>query len=133
MSPENELKQLKDVRLRLLRLHKMLLDQERAEFEKVYGSVTSGQLLQLVINHEQFAWLHSISELVVRIDEMFDAENPMTSEEAKAFLAEAGNLLSPAGYQDSFKRKYYDALQSNPDVVLAHSELTSLLARATSE
>ena len=61
---------LRDLRRELLRLHKTLLDSETAAYEQARGSVTRGELLQLVINHEQFAWLHTISELIVRIDEM---------------------------------------------------------------
>src|SRR4030088_390798 len=61
---------LRDLRRGLLRLHKTLLDQETAAYEAARGSVARGELLQLVISHEQFAWLHTISELIVRIDEM---------------------------------------------------------------
>jgi len=51
----------------------MLLDTERITYEQVHGRVSSGE--QLVINHEQFAWLHRISELVVQIDEMLKQMN----------------------------------------------------------
>ena len=42
--------------------------------ERDFGRLTSGELLQLVINHAQFAWLRLISALVVQIDEMLDAD-----------------------------------------------------------
>jgi len=48
---------------------------ERIAYEQVRGRVSSGELLQLVIEHEQFAWLHRISELVVQIDEMLKQMN----------------------------------------------------------
>jgi hypothetical protein len=35
-----------------------------------------------VINHEQFAWLRPVSELSVRIDELLDAVEPVTAEDA---------------------------------------------------
>jgi len=65
-----------DVRVRLLHLHQTLLDMERKSFETTHGRVNSGELLQLVLNHEQFAWLRIISALVVQIDEMLDADEP---------------------------------------------------------
>jgi len=60
----------------------MLLDTERITYEQVHGRVSSGEL-QLVINHEQFAWLHRISELVVQIDEMLQADEPVSLDDVK--------------------------------------------------
>jgi hypothetical protein len=111
----------------LLRLHKALLDDERLAYERVYGQVTGGELLQLVINDEQFAWLHSISELIVRIDEMLDAEEPVTSADAETLLTQTRALLRPAEEGTDFERKYYAALQRDPDIVLAHREVTKIL------
>lgn len=132
-TPEPLVQQLREVRRGLLRLHKILLDQERAEYEKTRGPVSSGEMLQLLINHEQFAWLHSISELIVRIDEMFDADEPMTSVNARLLLGEAGTLLLAAESHDAFQQKYYAALQVNPDAVFAHKELSLILSNLPSE
>ena len=118
---------MKDLRRGLLRLHKILLDQERAAYERGHGTVSSGEMLQLVINHEQFAWLHAISELIVRVDEALEAKEPATTEEdAEALLAQAQSLLIPAETGNEFQRKYYAALQSEPAAVLAHREVIQL-------
>ena len=118
---------MKDLRRGLLRLHKILLDQERAAYERAHGAVSSGEMLQLVINHEQFAWLHAISELIVRIDEALEAKEPVTTEEdAEALLSQAQTLLAPAEMGNEFQRKYYAALQSEPAAVLAHREVIQL-------
>ena len=119
---------LTDVRRALLRLHKVLLDAERAAYERVHGQVTSGELLQLVINHEQFAWLHAISELIVRMDELLDADEPATTDDAESLLAEARELLKPSETGSEFGRRYYAALQREPDAVLAHREATTALS-----
>jgi hypothetical protein len=121
--------QLRDLRRALLRLHKLLLDIERAAYEKARGQVTPGELLQLVINHEQFAWLHAISELVVRIDEGLDAKEGITETEAKALLEETRALLSPSEKETSFAKKYLQVLQDVPDAVVAHSEVVQILNR----
>ena len=120
---------LKDLRRGLLRLHKTLLDQETAVYEQARGSVTRGELLQLVINHEQFAWLHTISELIVRIDEMLSAKEPALDADAQALLAEALVLLAPSETGTQFQRRYFDALQSQPDAVLAHREIVQLFKK----
>jgi hypothetical protein len=126
-APEQLLRRTRELRLGLLRLHKTLLDGERTIYERVYGQVNGGELLQLVINHEQFAWLHAFSELIVRIDEMLDDEVP-TAEEAEALLAQAQTLLKPAEDGGEFGRKYFAALQRDPDAVLAHGKVMSLLS-----
>ena len=114
---------LRDLRSGLLHLHKTLLDQETAAYEGARGSVTRGELLQLVINHEQFAWLHTISELIVRIDEMLSPKEPSLEADAQALLAQAQVLLTPGETGNEFQRRYYAALQSEPEAVLAHREV----------
>ena len=125
--PEAVLKRMRELRLGLLRLHKTLLDDERLAYERVYGQVTSGELLQLVINHEQFAWLRSISEFIVRIDEMLDADEPVTNADAESLFNQARALLKPSEDGTDFERKYFAALQRNPDILLAHREITKTL------
>ena len=77
-SPARE--KLLSLRLTLLRVHKTLLDMERREYEREHGYVNTGELFRLVIDHAQFAWLHNISEFVVRIDETLAAKEPVTPE-----------------------------------------------------
>lgn len=126
--PEALLKRMRELRLGLLRLHKALLDAERADYERVHGQVNGGELLQLAINHEQFAWLRPVSELIVRIDELLDADEPATPDDAESLLAEARALLKPLEAGDGFGQKYFSAIQREPDVVLAHREVTRLLS-----
>src|SRR5438132_12227868 len=77
-SPARE--KLLTLRLALLRLHKTLINMERREYEREHGHVNTGELFQLVIDHAQFAWLHNISEFVVRIDETrISGTSPETS------------------------------------------------------
>lgn len=124
---EEALRSLRGLRRGLLHLHKALLDDERAWYEQAHGLVSSGELLQLVISHEQFAWLHAFSELIVRIDELFDAEEPATADEANALLAQARALVTPSATGTDFQRKYFAAIQREPTVALAHRDVTKLL------
>ena len=119
---------LRDLRNKLLRLHSCLLDTERITYEQVRGRVSRGELLQLVLKHEQFAWLHRISELVVQIDEMLSADEPVSLDTGQNLIADVRTLLTPSELGNEFARKYYNALQREPGVVMAHAEVLKLLA-----
>ncbi len=126
--PDATLRHLGELRNKLLHLHKILLEMERADFERVSGRLTSGELLQLVINHPQFAWLRMISALVVQIDEMLGAEEPATLNDVQNVLSQARALFS-ASTDEVFNEKYQAALQREPAVVMAHSEVARLLRK----
>ena len=119
---------LRDLRNKLLRLHQVLLNTERIAYEQVRGRVSSSELLQLAIEHEQFAWLHRISELVVQIDEMLQADEPVSLEAVQNLIASTRILITPSEIGDLFARKYYAALQREPGVVLAHAGVSEFLA-----
>jgi hypothetical protein len=124
---------LKDLRHGLLRLHKLLLDLERRDYERTRGRIgNSYEFLQLVLKDPWFDWLHRLSELIVQIDESLDtreAETPTTEEDAKALIERAKNLLAPSESGTQFQKNYFLALQQSPDVVLLHSEVMRLLGR----
>jgi hypothetical protein len=117
---------LHDVRVKLLHLHQTLLDMERKSFEATHGRVNSGELLQLVLNDAQFAWLRIISAMVVQIDEMLDADEPPSAADMLDLISATRQLFAESGDQE-FQQKYHAALQQEPDVVIAHSALMKLL------
>ncbi|MBD2256264.1 hypothetical protein [Pseudanabaena sp. FACHB-2040] len=123
----NQHQLLSELRLKLLRLHQLLLNTERLTYEKVRGQVSKGELLQLAIHHDQFAWLHPLSEQIVQVDDLLQADEPGT-EDAAAILASIRALLRPDELGDTFAMKYDAALQQNPDVVFAHADVATLLA-----
>jgi hypothetical protein len=124
---------LKELRHGLLRLHKLLLDLERRDFERARGRISNSyEFLQLVLKDPWFDWLHRLSELIVQIDESLDTrdvEHPMTDEDAKALVERAKTLLAPSETGTQFQKNYFLALQQSPDVVLLHSEVMRLLGR----
>jgi len=122
----SESTRLREVRLRLLHLHQTLLEMERKDFARTHGRVNSGELLQLVINHAQFAWLRMVSALVVQIDEMLDADEPVTDADVNNLITGARQLFT-ASKNKEFSDKYQAALQHVPEVVMAHSALMKLL------
>jgi hypothetical protein len=114
---------LVDFRNILLRLHKTLLEMERRAYEREHGAVNTGELFRLVIDHAQFAWLHNISEFVVSIDETLDSKEPITPEQTNAAIAVARKMFVPTESGDAFQKKYFDAIQQEPEVVMEHAEL----------
>ena len=118
---------LRGVSRALLRLHKSLLDDERVQFERVRGRIeSSGEFLQLVLHDEWFAYLRPLSALVVQIDELLDAEEA-TKEEASALIAQARTMLKPSEAGSEFERRYYAAIQRDPDVIFAQREVLQVL------
>src|SRR5258708_4735578 len=111
------------LRSALLRLHKSLIDMERRIYEKEFGVVNVGELFRLVVDHQQFAWLHNISEFVVRIDETLTAEAKVVPPDAETAVALARKMFTPTAEGDTFQKKYFDAIQSDPNVVMEHGEL----------
>ena len=119
---------LRELRTRLLQLHKVLLDDARAAYEMDRGRVASNaSLLQLVINDPWLAWLHSLSELVVRIDESVESDSPATDADAVTLTDQVDRLLTASEDGEGFQRRYFEALQRQPAVVLAHADVKRVL------
>lgn len=117
----------------LLRLHKALLDDERVAYERVHGRIASnGAFLQLVLNDAWFAWLRPLSQFIATLDELSEAQDASTRENIPALLASVQTLLTPTEEGEGFGRQYHDALQRNPDVVLAHAAVRTLLSQSIS-
>jgi hypothetical protein len=132
---------LTQVRRTLLDLHKALIDRERAEYEKSHGSVTAAEMLHLLIRDDRFSWLHPISALIVRVDELISnaserrrpnpARPAMTpdqaSAESAALLRETRDLLTGEGAPDGFRDRYDAALRRDSAIVLMHQAVMGSL------
>jgi hypothetical protein len=119
---------LQDVRNALLRLHKVLVESERVTYEKIVGPIPSpNRFLQLLIDDPWFGWLQPLSQLIVAMDEAQDAKKPATDANALELIQQAKRLIVASEEGQGFGRHYFDALQRDPDVVLAHADATKLL------
>jgi hypothetical protein len=128
-TPGPEHQRLTDLRNGLLGLHKTLLDSERAAYERDIARISSsGELLKLVLYDPWFAWLHELSEFVVLIDETLDAKEPPQGMDAERLIAQAWELMAPNETGRGFAKRYFEALQRDPDVVLAHGRMRKVLA-----
>lgn len=117
---------LVELRRLLLELHKTLIDWQRADYERVHGRLQTTQLLSVLFNDASFAWLRSMSGLIVRIDETLVAKIPDQETGTGPLIAQARELVAPeAG--SAYAQRYYAALQELPAAVLAHRDMVTLL------
>jgi hypothetical protein len=117
---------LVELRRLLLQLHKTLIDWQRTDYERVHGRLQTTQLLSVLFNDQAFAWLRSMSGLIVRIDETLVAKTPEAETGTGPLVAQARELTAPES-GSLYEQRYHAALQELPDAVLAHRDLVQLL------
>ena len=118
---------LKSGRNSLLKLHKSLLDHERAIYEGINGAVNAGQFLNVLLEDRDFAWLRKFSTLIVEIDELFDQKDGVTDEAVELHIAKLKNLISMEDEEEEFRAKYQAALQQDIDAAAHQGTLRDLL------
>lgn len=120
---------LKTLRDGLLRLHKSLLEIERATYERDVAPITTtGQYLNLVLDDPAFQWLRELSAFIVIVDEALAQKSPPIAEEdAKRLVAQARGLLSPAPEGTGFARSYFEIMQREAAAVLAHRDMLQVM------
>ncbi|HZI33672.1 MAG TPA: hypothetical protein VFF11_15125 [Candidatus Binatia bacterium] len=121
---------LQQLRNALFHLHKALVDSERVSYEQNIGTITSpNHFLQLLTSDPWFAWLQPLSQLIVTMDEAMDTKKPgevLTAAGAEVLVQQTRDLLVASETGQGFSRHYFDALQRDPDVVMAHAEAAKL-------
>lgn len=118
-------KSLSDLSGVLRRLHKALIEAETENFGPVSGPF---QLLNLVAHHPHFAWLHSLSELMVDLDELRKDVESADADQAAVLRATVEQLIgSRAPLLPQFRERYVVLLQQSPEVAMAHAELRRVL------
>ena len=112
----------------MLDLHKTLVDSERVSYERTVGQIQSpNHFLQLLTRDPWFAWLQPFSQLIVAMDEAVEEKEPLTLAGVDALAKQTRRLLVASENGDGFAGHYFDALQRDPDVVLAHAEVAKLI------
>jgi hypothetical protein len=118
---------LDGLRQALLRLHKTLLDAQRVLYEREHGRVESrGELLDLVLRDASFEWLRVLSALIARLDELA-AEDKDVSAEIRAVIDKLRTLVRFEG-NSGFTDPYREIIEGVPDALVAHVQLSRLLA-----
>ncbi len=142
LPPDPVRQQLVEVRRALFRLHKTLIDAERARFERDRGPLTSGQFLQALIGDPFFAWLRPFSALIVEMDEALAGGASVDAPSARAYVERVHALVAPGDVDDDEAEgpgtaggrggsRYARAMHANAEVLLAHVELEDRIAAAS--
>jgi hypothetical protein len=124
---------LGELRQALLNLHKTLLDWESAAYRRIHGRSSPGELLASVMRDPQFAWLHPLSELIVRMDELLAGDERDDRLDVQAVVRQARTLVVPDEGGNTYAQRYHTALQEHPDAVFAHRAVTNVLRTAPAE
>ncbi|MCW0220544.1 MAG: hypothetical protein OJI67_19610 [Prosthecobacter sp.] len=116
---------LPTLRNQLLSLHKLLMNTERAVYEKEEKVTLSPlQLLQLLTENERFSWLRQLSQLVVMMDEAMEEKPPITKERMDALVGESRHLLMGSTEPGSFAVRYAEIRAREATVAAAHVEIS---------
>ena len=127
--PDSPRERLTPLRNGLLRLHKSLLDAEKAAYERELARISStGQYLELGLHDPWMAWLHELSQFIVLVDETLDLDEPATAADADRLIAQARDLVSPSEDGAGFGRRYFESMQRDPAAVLAHGDMMKVFA-----
>lgn len=113
----------------LRELHRALMDRARVDYEHEHlVAVDPGELLRLLTTDPYFEWLRALSELMVDIDLIRDAEAAARDELSTAVRAAVEHLIAaPAGSASPFAERYLPYLQDDPHVAMAHGALRQAL------
>jgi hypothetical protein len=119
-----------EARRAFFRLHKTLIDAERAAFERRQGSLSGGQFLQALLQDPALEWLRPFSALIVEIDETLAAREPLEPAEVGTYVARMRTLLAAgeADGEDGVSGRYETLRDRDPDVLVAHVELVRRIA-----
>jgi len=114
----------------LRELHRALIERARRDYERERHLLLSpGEFLHLLTTDARFAWLHSLSELMVDLDVFLEADPSPTEEEAAAVRAEIERFIvapkSPAT-AGVFARQYWPYVSDDPHVAMAHAKVRQL-------
>jgi hypothetical protein len=119
---------LGNLRNLLLDQHKLLLDRERAAYEKTNGAIDGpGPFLALALSDPQFAWLKQISTLVIEIDEALSRRSTAGQPVADAIVSQAKKMMRPREEGTDFQVRYHQAVQDSPDIVILQCRIEQLL------
>jgi hypothetical protein len=116
----------------LRELHKTLLERARQDYEREHLAAPGpGELLQLLMTHADFAWLRSLSELMVDLDLVRDAAPLYRDEIATAVRAAVEHVIAPQKTPDPvspFAQRYWTYVHADPHVAIAHAGVKQALA-----
>ncbi|MGZ8229342.1 MAG: hypothetical protein ACXW2A_06275 [Burkholderiales bacterium] len=122
----------RELALALRDLHRTLVERSRRDYEREHVvTLSAGEFLQLLTADPNFDWLRGLSELMVDIDVVRDADPQVMEELAGAVRTAVEHFITPPGATetpDAFAQRYWPYIQDDPHVAMAHTEVKRALA-----
>ncbi|HEY0017664.1 MAG TPA: hypothetical protein VGC13_15235 [Longimicrobium sp.] len=131
--PDPVRQHLSDVRKALLRLHKALIDSERAVYEARNGPLNNAEFLGALLQEPFFQWMRPFSQLVATMDEAMFGDEPVTADGARGYVRQAHALVTAPADGDGGGPetvRYGQVRDRDPAVLFAHTELLRRVAAA---
>jgi hypothetical protein len=120
--------QLRTLSRALQDVHRGLIDVSRDRYELANGPVRNkGELFQLLLHDETFAWLGPLSRLIVEIDELVARDPAPTEAEAAAMAAVVQAFTSSSDDPAAFGSRYVALLASDPRAAMSYIGLRDAL------
>lgn len=120
---------LNDIREQLLHLHKALLEYQKRMYETTNGPVQNpNHYYQLVVSDESFAWLKTLSALVISMDELLESKETKPETEINQITKYTKTILTTTGGGNgAFGTNYTEALKKDEAVAALHANLMKLI------
>ena len=128
-SAKERLERLRDP---LFELHRLVLEEVRARYERKAGAVSPQQFFRLLLEGPRFAWLRPFSGLLSAIDEVLD-KPPEDAGVYQEVMGQAEELFRFTGEETTFTRTYKELIQASTDIAAFHGEVRQLLPKRSSE
>ena len=113
-----------DLRRSLLELHRLLLETQRRQVERINGRMSPGELLQAATQDLRFSWINELFEPIAALDAAYSDDDEAA---ADAAVERIRALVVEPDPEGSFGRRYLQVLQDEPGVVLVHRDVTAAL------
>jgi hypothetical protein len=114
-------------------LHRVLAERVRRDVEaERQTEIQPGAWLAMLTRDAQFAWLRSLSELIVDVDVFLEADPAPAEDDAASIRAEIERLIAPSAVpetQTEFARHYWRYVHDAPEVAVAHGEIRQAIDR----
>jgi hypothetical protein len=114
-------------------LHRVLAERLRRDAEaREQTVIMPGQWLSRLTGDGEFAWLRSLSELIVDLDVFLEADPAPAEDDVAAIRADVERLIAPSSVpaaEAPFAHRYWHFVHDEPQVAIVHGALRQALDR----
>lgn len=115
---------LKAVQSNLMQMHRLLMNSQRTDLEKVMGkAISSTEWMQMMISRSEYAWMKPILTMMSDIDALMD-HYEVSENELRIIRQDLEDLFLTADEsEESFYNQYINVIKRDSDAMLFHGQL----------